>query len=108
MKPWEMPDVVNTDTAPTYGAALAALKKEGKWPDNTVHRQVKYLNNVIDADHGKLKELIKSVRIFKTLKTAYATIKGFEVMRALRKVQGRAFNLTRDIKGEAHLEAAAH
>lgn len=103
LKPWEMPDVINTDKAPTYGAALAALKKEGKCPTDTIHRQVKYLNNVIEADHGKLKQLIKPVRGFKTLKTAYATIKGFEVMRALRKGQGRAFNLTRDIKGEARL-----
>ncbi|HYA79545.1 MAG TPA: DDE-type integrase/transposase/recombinase, partial [Methylocystis sp.] len=47
--------------------------------------QVKYLNNVVEADHGKLKQLIRPVRGFKTLKTAYATIKGFEVMRALRK-----------------------
>ena len=45
---------------------------------------MKYLNNVIEADHGKLKLLIRPVRGFKTLKTAYATIKGFEVMRALR------------------------
>ena len=51
----------------------------------TVHRQVKYLNNVIEADHGKLKQLIRPVRGFKTLKTAYATIMGFEVMRALGK-----------------------
>jgi hypothetical protein len=46
-----------------------------------------YLNNVVEADHGKLKQLIRPVRGFKTLKTAYATIKGFEVMRALRKGQ---------------------
>ena len=45
---------------------------------------MKYLNNVIEADRGKLKMLIRPVRGFKTLKTAYATIKGFEVMRALR------------------------
>ena len=37
------------------------------------------------------------------LKTAYATIKGFEVMRALRKGQARAFNLTRDFRGEARI-----
>jgi transposase-like protein len=46
---------------------------------------VKYLNNVLEADHGKLKMLIKPVRGFKSMPTAYATIKGFEVMRALRK-----------------------
>ena len=37
---------------------------------------MKYLNNVIEADHGTLKQLIGPVRGFKTLKTAYATSKG--------------------------------
>ena len=48
---------------------------------------MKYLDNVVEADHGKLKQLIRPVRGFKTMKTAYATIKGFEVVRALRKGQ---------------------
>ena len=95
--------MINTDKAPTYAAALAELKQEGRCPAETLHRQVKYLNNVIEADHGKLKQLIRPVRGFKTLKTAYATIKGFEVMRALRKGQASVFNLTRDIRGEARL-----
>lgn len=103
LKDWEKPTVINTDKAPTYAAALAELKKEGKCPEETRHRQVKYLNNVIEADHGKLKPLIRPVRGFKTLRTAYATIKGFEVMRALRKGQASAFNITRDICGEARI-----
>lgn len=59
LKDLEMPTVINTEGAglPT---ALAKLKKAGKCPDDTVHRQVKYLNNVIEADHGKLKQLIRS------------------------------------------------
>ena len=57
----------------------------------------------MEADHGKLKQLIRPVRGFKTLKTAYATIKGFEVMWALRKGQASSFNITRDIPGEARL-----
>lgn len=79
------------------------MKTEGKCPKDVEHRQVKYLNNVIEADHGKLKQLIKPVRDFKTMKTAYATIKGFEVMHALRKGQGCAFNLTRDPIGEKRM-----
>ncbi len=55
------------------------MKAEGKCPTNTPHRQVKYLNNIVEADHGKLKQLIRPVRGFKSMKTAYATIKGFEV-----------------------------
>ncbi len=68
-----------------------------------MHRQVKYLNNVVEAHHGKLKQLIRPVRGFKTLKTAYATIRGFEVMRALRKDQAAICNLTQDIRGEARI-----
>ena len=37
------------------------------------------------------------------MKTAYTTIKGFEVMRALRKGQATIFNFTCDILGEARL-----
>ena len=103
LKEWEQPKVLNTDKAPTYAAAIAELKAEGKCPTEARHRQVKYLNNVIEADHGKLKLLIRPVRGFKTLKTAYATIKGFEVMRALRKGQAGIFALQGGIVGEARL-----
>jgi transposase-like protein len=88
LKEWEKPEIINTDKAPTYDVAISELKAEGKCPEKTVHRQVKYLNNVVEADHGKLKQLIPPVRGFETLKTAYATITGFEVMRALRKRPG--------------------
>src|SRR3546814_3118460 len=69
----------------------------------SAHRQVKYLNNVIETDHGKLKILIKPVRGFKSIPTAYATIKGFEVMRALRKGQARPWCLQPGIRGEVRL-----
>ena len=54
MKAWEKPDIINTDKTPTYAIAISELKAEGKCPQSTVHRQVKYLNNVIEADYGKL------------------------------------------------------
>jgi IS6 family transposase len=103
LKEAEKPEIINTDKAPTYGVAISELKAEGKCPEKTVHRQVKYLNNVVEADRGKLKQLIRPVRGFKTLKTAYATIRRFEVMRALRKDQAAIFNLTQDIRGEARI-----
>src|SRR3546814_18796839 len=52
---------------------------------------------------GKLKILIKPVRGFKSIPTAYATIKGFEVMRALRKGQARPWCLQPGIRGEVRL-----
>ena len=59
----------------------------GLLPKDTRHRQVKYLNNRLEGDHGKLKRLIKPTLGFQSMKTAYATIKGFEVMRMFRKGQ---------------------
>jgi IS6 family transposase len=103
LKDWEQSPVINTDKAPTYAAALADLKAESKCPTDTQHRQVKYLNNIVDSDHGKLKQVIRPVRGFKTAKTAYATINGFEMMRAFRKGQAATFNLTHANRGEAHL-----
>ncbi len=61
---WEKPKVIHTDKAPTYAIAISELKAEGKCPQDTVHRQVKYLNNVIETNHGKLKQLIRPVRGF--------------------------------------------
>lgn len=102
-KDWERPLVINTDKAASYGVAIATLKREGRCPAELVHRQIKYLNNVIEADHGKLKRLIKPTLGFKSLKTAYATLKGFEVMRALKKQQARAFQIQDGIRGEVRL-----
>ena len=45
----------------------------------------KYLNNIVRAHHGVLKQLIRPAREFQTMKTAYATIKGFEIMRMIRR-----------------------
>jgi transposase-like protein len=99
----DQPSSINTDKAPTYAAAIAALKVEGKCPQDVRHRQVKYLNNIIESDHGKLKQLIRPVRGFKSIRTAAATIKGFEVMRARRLGQAASFNIKGGILGEMRL-----
>jgi transposase-like protein len=55
--------------------------------DSVDHRQVKYLNNQIEADHGAIKRWIRPMLGFKLAKTAHATLKGIEVMRMIRKLQ---------------------
>lgn len=102
-KSYDRPDTINTDKNPAYGAALKEMKDEGRCDVDLVHRQVKYLNNKLEADHGKLKRLIKPVRGFKSMRTAYATIKGFEVMRMFRKGQMRPWQLFSGVKGEVYL-----
>lgn len=74
-----------------YGRALVLLKSEGRCPPDVEHRHIKYRNNVIECDHGKLKRIIGATLRFKPMKTAYGTIKGIEVMRVLRKDQASAF-----------------
>ncbi|RXY83352.1 IS6 family transposase, partial [Klebsiella pneumoniae] len=51
-----------------------------------------YRNNVIECDHGKLKRIIGATLGFKSMKTAYATSKDIEVMRALREDQASALH----------------
>lgn len=53
------PKTINTDKNPTYGKAIAKLKSEGLGSSELEHRQVKYLNNITESDHAKLKPLIK-------------------------------------------------
>ncbi len=89
----QIPGLINTDKAPTYGRVLALLKREGKCPQHVHHRQIQYRNNIIECDHGKLKRIINATLGFKSMKTAYATIKGIEVMRALQKGQVESFYL---------------
>jgi transposase-like protein len=50
-----------------------------------LHRTSKYLNNILEADHGALKRMIRPTRGFQTKRTAAATLKGFEIMRMIRR-----------------------
>jgi len=79
------PKSINTYKNPTYGKAIKELKSEGQYSPDLKHRQVKYLNNIIESDHGKLKRLINPTLGFKSMRTAAPNIKGFEVMRIFKK-----------------------
>ncbi|BDE56784.1 hypothetical protein EEGS03_44620 (plasmid) [Escherichia coli] len=71
--------------------AAPSAKGDDKFITTDYLQQCQYRNNVIECDHGKLKRIIGATLGFKSMKTAYATIKGIEVMRALRKGQASAF-----------------
>ena len=61
------------------------------------------MNNIIESDHGKLKRLIKPTLGFKLLKTAYATIKGFEIMRMFTKGRFNLWKYGQGLQGEINL-----
>ena len=85
------PRVINTDKAPALARAISELKAEGICPQTVEHRQVKYLNNVIEGDHGRLKRILGPKGAFKNRVSAYRTLKGMEAMHSLRKGQGTMF-----------------
>jgi transposase, IS6 family len=82
MKDWP-PASITTDKLASYPRAIQRLRHEGKLAATTKHRTSKYLNNILEADHGALKPVIRRVRGFNTIKTASATIKGFKIMRVI-------------------------
>jgi transposase-like protein len=61
------------------------------------------LERGIEADHGILKRLIKPTLGFKSLKTAFATINGFEVMRIFKKGQFDIWKYDQGLTGEIRL-----
>jgi transposase-like protein len=78
------PSSTTTDKLASYPKVIRRLQRENLLAGNVEHRMSKYLNNIIEADHGALKRMIRPTRGFQRMKTAYATIKGFEVMRMIR------------------------
>ena len=62
------------------------LDKQTRW-----YRQVKYLNNILEGDHGRLKRILGPKGAFKNRTSAYRTLKGIEAMHSLRKGQDAMF-----------------
>jgi transposase, IS6 family len=79
------PSSITTDKLASYPKAIRRLQDEGLLSKDVEHRTSKYLNNIIEADHGALKRVIRPTRGFQSMRTASATLKGFEVMRMIRR-----------------------
>lgn len=56
------------------------MKKEGKLCEKTELRAIKYLNNIIESDHRRVKRRIRPMMGFKSFHTANRVIKGIEAM----------------------------
>jgi transposase-like protein len=79
------PSSITTDRLASYPKAIRRLQSEGLVAKDVEHRASKYLNNVIEADHGALKRVIRPARGCQRTNTASATLRGFEVMRMIRR-----------------------
>jgi transposase, IS6 family len=81
------PEKITTDGHLAYPAALKGLKKSKKLAKKTLHRTSKYLNNRIESDHARLKQVTKPMWGFKRFHTAQNTLAGMEALLMLRKRQ---------------------
>jgi IS6 family transposase len=78
------PFSITTDKLASYHRAILRLQNEWLLPKCVAHRTLTYLNNILEAEHGALKCMIRPTRGFKTMKTA-ATLTSFEIMRIIRR-----------------------
>ena len=96
------PRVVNVDKNPAYPIAVEAIKHEGFFRPRSSLRQCKYLNNVIEQDHRFIKRRTRPMLGFKRFTTAWRTVRGIEIMHALRKGQAR-WMAKGDVVGQTRL-----
>lgn len=87
----ERPVAISTDKPGCCGPVVATLKTERTLNLDPQDPQVRPLNNIAEADHGRLKRLIGLALGFQSLNTAFASLRGLAVMRAFKKGQGALF-----------------
>jgi IS6 family transposase len=83
------PRTITVDKNAAYPAAVTAMKREGELWRFSRLRQVKYLNNIVEQDHRRLKRLVRPGLGFGSLPTARRTLAGYEGMAMIRKGQVR-------------------
>jgi transposase-like protein len=89
-QPLLAPDRIGTDGASTYPAAIVAARSGGLLARSAIHYVTKHLQQGIESDHFRVKQLMPRVGGFRSFNTARRTICGFEAMLWLRKGFGFA------------------
>jgi transposase-like protein len=84
------PRVITLDGYAASHRAVAKLKEVGTLPDRVQVRSCKYLNNLVEQDHRRIKQRIRPMLGFKRFETAAVTIRGIELAAKIKKQQ---FNL---------------
>jgi transposase-like protein len=83
------PRTITVDKNAAYPKAATEMKKAGELWRRSRLRQVKYLNNVVEQDHRRVKRLIGPGLGFGGFWTARRTRAGYEAMAMMRKRQVR-------------------
>jgi transposase, IS6 family len=70
------PRVINTDKHAAYPPAIAELKADGVLDENSKHRPVQYLINILEQDHRAIKRRVRASQHFRSFWGAWRTIAG--------------------------------
>src|SRR4029078_10183648 len=81
------PPTITVDKNVAYPIATKAMKRDGELWRFADLRQVKFLNNIVEQDHRRIKRLVRPGLGFKSFATASRTIAGYEAMAMIRKGQ---------------------
>ncbi len=79
------PSLVNIDQSRANNAGLRQVNRDNK--TRIKIRQCKYLNNIIEQDHRRIKRLTRPMLGFTTFHAAQRTLAGMEVMAMIKKGQ---------------------
>jgi transposase, IS6 family len=94
------PRTITVDKNPAYPRATADMKRAGDLWRFSRLRQRKYLNNIVEQDHRRIKRLVRPGLGFGSLRTARRTLAGYEAMAMIRK--GQVHNVGgRDMQAQA-------
>ena len=83
----EAPAKITLDGYEASHQAVSELKAEGVLPAETKVRTSKYLNNLIEQDHRRVKQRYYPMLGFKRFGNAAVTISGIELIGKIRKGQ---------------------
>src|SRR5438270_4227967 len=98
------PRTITVDKNPACPRDAAEMKKEGELWRRSRLRQGKYLNNILEQDHRRIKRLVRPGLGFGSFRAARRTLAGFEAMAMIRKGQVRNIR-GGDIRGQASFVA---
>jgi transposase-like protein len=94
------PRTLTVDKNAAYPKAVADMKGAGELWRRSRLRQCKYLNNIIEQDHRRIKRLTRPGLGFGSFRTARRTVAGYEAMAMMRKGQVRRIGGS-DMKAQA-------
>jgi transposase-like protein len=94
------PRTITVDKNPAYPCAVAEMKEDGELWRFARLRQCKFLNNMVEQDHRRVKRLVRPGLGFGGLHTARRTLAGYEAMAMIRKGQVRGIG-GRDMRAQA-------